>query len=478
MKGKDKTLGMRDQNGVSSSSKRRKLNGNGDHDGGIHSASCPPARTRRSQLCSVCRREIADTIQFECLVCKNYVQCVGCFNEGKAVPPHATDHKYRVRPYKDICFYDDAWNVDDELLLLEALELYGIGNWKAIGEHTDRDPKECKRHFDDIYLKSDKFPLPSKPKRDLAADDGDVSGDIKDATRPKVGKGKSSKHGRASHATGTKPKKNLDIAGYMPKRGDFDIEYDNNAELLLADLEFDDDDTEDDRQLKLKMLDIYDQKLRVREQMKKIVLEHGLLDFKNRQAIERKRSKAEREIYNAYRCFARFWSAEEHEEYVQGLVKELDLRRRISKLQRYRANGMRTLEEVEAYEQSLKQTDGNVLSSRRHTRPVISSSSLARNKTVDTTTVSGTNNDTASESMSQVEQRLCTSLGLSAPNFIRLRSQLQRLILSTTTAGSAKCIESKQRIASAFTVDIVKVDRAYDFYVRRTTEAEGETVQL
>ena len=30
----------------------------------------------------------------------------------------------------------------------------------------------------------------------------------------------------------------------MEKRGDFDIEYDNDAELLLAEMEFNDDDTE------------------------------------------------------------------------------------------------------------------------------------------------------------------------------------------------------------------------------------------
>lgn len=28
----------------------------------------------------------------------------------------------------------------------------------------------------------------------------------------------------------------------MPKRGDFDIEFDNDAELLLAEMEFNDDD--------------------------------------------------------------------------------------------------------------------------------------------------------------------------------------------------------------------------------------------
>lgn len=31
---------------------------------------------------------------------------------------------------------------------------------------------------------------------------------------------------------------NYNVVGYMPLRGDFDIEYENDAELILADIEF------------------------------------------------------------------------------------------------------------------------------------------------------------------------------------------------------------------------------------------------
>ena len=35
--------------------------------------------------------------------------------------------------------------------------------------------------------------------------------------------------------TGSSP---TEIVGYMPKRGDFEVEFDNDAELLLAEMEF------------------------------------------------------------------------------------------------------------------------------------------------------------------------------------------------------------------------------------------------
>lgn len=49
----------------------------------------------------------------------------------------------------------------------------------------------------------------------------------------------------------------FEMSGYNPKRQEFDIEYDNDAELLLAEMEFKDTDTEDERELKLRILRIY-----------------------------------------------------------------------------------------------------------------------------------------------------------------------------------------------------------------------------
>ena len=67
------------------------------------------------------------------------------------------------------------------------------------------------------------------------------------------------------------------VSGYMPLRGDFDVEHDNDAELILADMEFSPEDHESERELKLKIIEIYNSKLDERERRKKFVLERGLL---------------------------------------------------------------------------------------------------------------------------------------------------------------------------------------------------------
>lgn len=66
----------------------------------------------------------------------------------------------------------------------------------------------------------------------------------------------------------------------MPLRGDFNIEYDNDAELLLADMEFFEDDTEEEIIMKESILNLYNRKLDERIKRKKFVIERGLLDVK------------------------------------------------------------------------------------------------------------------------------------------------------------------------------------------------------
>lgn len=48
-----------------------------------------------------------------------------------------------------------------------------------------------------------------------------------------------------------------ELSGYNSKRQEFEIEYDNDAEQLLADMEFKETDTDAERELKLRVLRIY-----------------------------------------------------------------------------------------------------------------------------------------------------------------------------------------------------------------------------
>jgi hypothetical protein len=103
-------------------------------------------------------------------------------------------------------------------------------------------------------------------------------------------------------------------------------------------------------ELKLKIMEIYNAKLDERECRKAFVIERGLLDYRRLLSMERKRPRDEREVYEAFRPFARFNTPQEHEDLVRGIILEQRLRKRIAQLQEYRRNGIRSLAEAQEYE--------------------------------------------------------------------------------------------------------------------------------
>jgi transcriptional adapter 2-alpha len=76
------------------------------------------------------------------------------------------------------------------------------------------------------------------------------------------------------------------VTGYNVKRDEFDPEYDVDAELPLAEMEFRDSDTELDRKLKLRMLEIYSARLAERIKRKEFIIDRGLLNVKRWGAVQ------------------------------------------------------------------------------------------------------------------------------------------------------------------------------------------------
>lgn len=128
-----------------------------------------------------------------------------------------------------------------------------------------------------------------------------------------------------------------DLLGYMPLRGDFDVEHENHAEQLVADMELRPDDDPSDRELKRQVLRWYNAKLDERERRKQFVIDRGLLDYKRRRDFERRISPEQRRVEVKVRGFARFHSFNEHQSLVAGLVdtdrlasQMVELKRQIS----------------------------------------------------------------------------------------------------------------------------------------------------
>ncbi|SBS94666.1 transcriptional coactivator ADA2, putative (ADA2), partial [Plasmodium ovale curtisi] len=302
--------------------------------------------------CDICNKDITHTIRIRCADCVDFDLCINCFSSGKEIKSekceHYNYHNYIPIPKYDFPLYKLNWSAEEELLLLDGISKYGFGNWEQVADLVNsvakipKTNKECESHYYNYYLKSSCAPLPDN-KRLLIKPDGSPY-DIEHVIEKDINENED--------YVQTKNKKNTrtQIIGYWPLRGDFDIEYDNDAELLLADMEFKESDLPQQKELKLQVLEIYNSKLDERIYRKRTVIERGLLDTKSQLQKDKKRTKEEKELYTALKPLSRFLSPQHHEYFIQLLLEEQKLRQRLTKLQEWKTLGLQNIEQVQEYE--------------------------------------------------------------------------------------------------------------------------------
>ncbi|TMW64388.1 hypothetical protein Poli38472_013010 [Pythium oligandrum] len=376
---------------------KEEMNGSKDHVEGASNAGSAASgggavATKgvvKSKFCLNCQKDLTRTIRITCAECVHgktaqplIELCIECFGVGIELGGHKKTHKYTVsdclafplvrehgapvvdettavtngaKDASSVVAVPSAneWTADEELLLLEAIEMFGMGNWKDIAEHVaTKNEKKCETHYLGAYLsRTDLLP------RFLDEPDSPDDVEMVDASVDLTSTSEQTTTTTTEASVLPERPSGSELAGYMPLRGDFDVEYENEAELILADMEFSEDDHPTERELKLKVIEIYNAKLDERARRKKFVVERGLLDYKKHQQSERRRPKDEREIIAQLRPFARFQSPKEHEEFVNGLITAMRLRKQILLLQEYRKNGVRTLAEAELYDVEKKKRE-------------------------------------------------------------------------------------------------------------------------
>lgn len=74
-----------------------------------------------------------------------------------------------------------------------------------------------------------------------------------------------------------------EVTGFHSKRHDFEPEYDNDAEVIVADLEFREDEAPEETEAKLRLVAIYNERLTERERRRGFIIERGLLHVKRQQ---------------------------------------------------------------------------------------------------------------------------------------------------------------------------------------------------
>lgn len=255
--------------------------------------------------------------------------------------------------------FEEDWGADEELLLIEAMKTFGVGNWQDCADHIGgRSKEEVEEHYKKVYLEAETYPLPNM-KRKFQIDPSEFA----ERRRQRI------EDRRAKAMTmplpKTKPNASVpschEVQGYMPGRLEFETEYENEAEMTIKDMTFDPDDGETEVALKINILNIYNSRLTSRAERKRTMLDHELLEYRRNVGLEKKRSKEEKEFLNKIKVFARVLTPADFQKFMGNILTELHCRSRIAELQEYRRNGIRTFAMAAKYEND-KAVRANALS--------------------------------------------------------------------------------------------------------------------
>ncbi|KAK1317434.1 Transcriptional adapter ADA2 [Acorus calamus] len=548
-------------------SKRRRVASSGEN---LEAATAGPGTSDGKKAlyhCNYCNKDISGKIRIKCTKCPDFDLCVECFSVGAEVTPHKSNHPYRVMDNLSFPLIYPDWNADEEILLLEGIEMYGLGNWMEVAEHVGTKSKaQCIDHYNIAYMNSPCYPLPDmshvvgKNRKELLAM-AKVQGDGKkgfsvlgDATpkeeslfspsRVKLeDSSKDASVGRSpssftadgdsgeSKITGAgynsmnassagadtqvdrsvgvkKPKYSGDegpsmteLSGYNSKRQEFDPEYDNDAEQPLAEMEFKDNDSEIDRELKIRVLHNYISRLDERKRRKDFILERNLL-YPN--PLEKDLSNEGKEIYQRYKVFMRFHSQEEHDALIEVLLTQQSIQKKIRELQECRAVGCHTMAEVKSYlaQKRKKESEANARKAKESGQPVTSTkpqpkanrpmhniksesdgspqSVIDNIKVKGAAVIDGGGKDSSSitanitksleewditglpgeELLSEAEQQLCIQCRLIPSQYLKMQESL-------VTEAMKGNVLKKSDARQLFKVDPSKVDRVYDMVIKK-----------
>ncbi|XP_029628998.1 transcriptional adapter 2-alpha isoform X2 [Salmo trutta] len=260
-----------------------------------------------------------------------------CFTRGFEFKKHESDHKYEIMT-SDFPVLEPGWTAQEEMALLEAVMDCGFGNWQDVAyQMRTKSKEECEAHYMKNFINN---PLFSSTLLNLRQIEEARTADTAIPFKP----------------TDDPPRPTFDsllsrdMAGYMPARADFMEEFDNYAEWDLKDIDFVDDDSDILHALKIAVVDIYHSRLKERGRRKKIIRDHGLINLRKFQILERRYPKEVQDLYDAMRRFARVVGPIEHDKFIESHALEFELRREIGRLQEYRRAGIQSFCSAKVYE--------------------------------------------------------------------------------------------------------------------------------
>lgn len=424
--------------------------------------------------CDVCSSDCTNRIRIKCAICTDYDLCVPCFASGSATNDHKPWHDYQIIEQNTYPIFDKEWGADEELLLIQGCETFGLGNWADIADHIgSRSKEEVAEHYNKIYLESKTYPLPEMDKQ-------------YDITPLEfLGQRKKRLEERKNMPLPPPKQKSVasvplchEIQGYMPGRLEFDHEVENEAEISVKDMIFDPDDSPQDIELKLTVLSIYNSRLTTRAERKRVLLLNNLLDYRKNIANDKRKSKEEKELQRKINAFIKILTPSDFESFSKDILTELKCRIRIQQLQNWRRNGITLIEDGNKFEKDKLirsahyQRMGSGSNAARHnngssSRNFSPQPSDYKPKSTSIRAPLDISHATDFELLSNEEKQLCATLRILPKPYLAIKTQLMKEAIKNN--GVLK----KKDARSSLKIDVNKASKIYEFFVQMGWCSQG-----
>ncbi|XP_015293895.1 transcriptional adapter 2-alpha isoform X2 [Rhinopithecus roxellana] len=241
--------------------------------------------------------------------------------------------------------------------------------------------------------------------------------------------------------------------------------------------------------LKMAVVDIYHSRLKERQRRKKIIRDHGLINLRKFQLMERRYPKEVQDLYETMRRFARIVGPVEHDKFIESHALEFELRREIKRLQEYRTAGITNFCSARTYdhlkktreEERLKRTmlsevlqyiqdssacqqwlrrQADIDSGLSPSIPMASNSGRRSAPPLNLTGLPGT------EKLNEKEKELCQMVRLVPGAYLEYKSAL---LNECNKQGGLRLAQARALIK----IDVNKTRKIYDFLIREGYITKG-----
>lgn len=420
--------------------------------------------------CCICKFALSEPY-IRCAVCDNIELCPSCFTIGSEIGDHRNYHDYIIIKNEFPLINGSGWTAKQELEFLDVLQECGFGNWADMAKRMpEKSAEECRNHYLQHYIDNQSLPGLPKIKETKASLFGcepiPYLYKLQDLEEP------------PRFAPNTLNCKLL--AGYCPARSDFEVNFDNHAELLISDLNYDefsstDDNCELGKALQIAIVQAYNNRLKERMRRRKIIRDHGLIAFRRTISwIQRYECTITRTLAERLLIFMQLMGGVEFDYFMEGLHRAGELKNYLNKLFEFRNNGLKHFHSVVMFQKLGKLRQENDRERKQYlSNPEYSWKSIlpgcnmtasntiaptvSQRKTAPPLAIKGL---PAYEKLTASERELCSLTRIVPTNYLDFK---QLLIGENKKNGSLRLAQARILLK----IDVNKTRKIYDFLAEK-----------